>query len=159
MSLIFVVDIDGTLADQSHREGYLRGPVKDWDSYFRPDLVQKDPVLPGAKVGMAKLYSRLSKEEIAALYILTGRSESSRDVTTYWLTFHFNVPISQDNLLMRNEQDFRHAVIFKRDKVRLLKGRHPDAHFVFVDDDAELHNMYWEFGLPLRAPSCWDVIP
>jgi len=32
--MIYIFDIDGTLADVSHRLHYITGETKDWDAFF-----------------------------------------------------------------------------------------------------------------------------
>lgn len=155
MNTLFVIDIDGTVADSVHRDHFVSGPgPKDWVSFFAPELVKLDPVLDGARAGVHRLMART-----VPLVFLTGRAEMARKCTTDWLLDKLGLYVNHSTLLMRAEGDRRPAVLYKRDRVVELRKRFPEEHLVFADDDVEVHEMYWEFGLPLKAPQCWHVIP
>lgn len=74
---IVVVDLDGTVADPSHRLHHVTGPNKDWDAFY--EGVEED----GVYENIAELVRRLSKS-YDILYA-TGRREEQRDATLRWL--------------------------------------------------------------------------
>lgn len=91
-----IVDIDGTLADVSHRLHHIRGKRKKWQKFFAL-MAEDKPV----KEVIDKVVS-LSKTH--NIYIVSGRPEDYRDVTRQWLEMH-EVPYI--NLYMREAGDRR----------------------------------------------------
>lgn len=95
MDIIF--DIDGTLADASHRlhhitprpqgvslfneETWPSSFKKNWDAFLHPDAVAKDaPIIPIWEI----LYSLLDAGN--RILFITGRSDALRQTTAAWLT-------------------------------------------------------------------------
>jgi uncharacterized HAD superfamily protein len=91
-----IVDIDGTLADVSHRLHHIRGKRKKWQKFFAL-MAEDKPV----KEVIDKVVS-LSKTH--NIYIVSGRPEDYRDITRQWLELH-EVPYM--NLYMRKAGDHR----------------------------------------------------
>lgn len=92
---IVIVDLDGTLALDDHRNHLLRGENaanKKWDEYFA--LCGEDtpnwPILQ-----LVKILQHQAKKKI---YILTGRIDSHRETTENWLHTH---SVVYDYLQMR----------------------------------------------------------
>ena len=89
MKQCYVFDLDGTLADDSHRQHFLTGDVKKWQSYY--EGMGKDILFRN----VYKVCSRLSSHII----ILTGRPEEYRTLTERWLAH--NCDNYYDMLIMR----------------------------------------------------------
>lgn len=121
-SSLVVFDIDGVLADVSHRLHHLARTPKNWPAFFAaaPD----DPPLQEG----VSLAQRLSAQH-EVLY-LTGRPESLRAVTQDWLDRHGLPP---GRLVMRRRGDFRPARVAKLDLLTSIAG-HERVH-AMVDDD------------------------
>jgi hypothetical protein len=148
--VIVFCDIDGTVADNSHREGFLQQSTPDWDSFYRPDLMIEDRPFVQSIRPVRKLWRR------AYLLFLTGRRESTRTVTEQWVWIHFGIDLvtNNDRLLMRKDGDKRHAVDYKREQILRL-NQLPGGR-LFIDDDERNKDMYDELGLFLKAPNCWE---
>jgi hypothetical protein len=71
-------DVDGVLADESHRSKYAE--AKDWGTYFDPRLVLKDGVF---KQGV-EVYNNAALCGMDRGY-LTGRREDLADTTRTWM--------------------------------------------------------------------------
>ena len=142
MRVIF--DLDGTLADDTHRAHYLTdGPKKDWDAYF--DACDGDA--PHTHI-IAVLQALVHKGHIIEIW--TGRSARVRDKTIAWL--HWNgVPF--DFLNMRPEKDFRDDTLLKAKWLEDARdcGHLPDMAF---EDRARVVHMWREQGIP-----CCQVAP
>jgi len=79
--MILVLDIDGTLADLSHREFLVADKATaDWDTFFSDELIYKD-----AREGYEALYGLADK-----IYIVSGRPKRSLDRTEEWLIEGWN---------------------------------------------------------------------
>jgi len=77
---IFIFDIDGTLANNEHREHYLyppKGQKKDWVSFFRDQYL--DTVFEPIAVILRALFPYYK------IILLTGRPEEERLATKIWL--------------------------------------------------------------------------
>lgn len=122
---VTVFDIDGVLADVSHRLHHVARRPKDWDAFFA--AADADPPLAeGVEL------ARQAATESAVAY-LTGRPEWLRAVTADWLARH-GLPAGE--LHMRRRGDFRPARIAKLDLLRALHRRQPVR--ALVDDDPDV---------------------
>jgi hypothetical protein len=119
------VDIDGVLADPTHRLRFVDQRPKDWDAFFAaaPD----DPPLAEGLAVVRRLV-----DDHAIVY-LTGRPERCRADTLAWLDRHGLPP---GRLVMRRPGDRRPARVAKLDLLRRLAADRPVD--VLVDDDAEV---------------------
>lgn len=88
-----VFDIDGTLADATHRLHFINDmqhwaqpegklPRPDWESFLADEHVGKDEPIPQTW----KLMHLLLKEGNTRVIFITGRKESTRAMTEKWLT-------------------------------------------------------------------------
>jgi beta-phosphoglucomutase-like phosphatase (HAD superfamily) len=119
---IAVVDIDGVLADASHRQHYLDARPRDWDGFF--EAVGGDvPITDGVR-----LVVELSEDHEVVL--LSGRPEVTRQETLTWLD-RTGVPYSR--LLLRRDSDRRPAPAMKA--AALARLGPPGRIAVVVDDD------------------------
>ena len=81
MTDLYIFDIDGTLADGSHRVHLIEGENKRWQDYFA--LCGKDaPIWP-----VLKTLERL-KHTDAEILFFSGRSDEVREETVCWLAAH-----------------------------------------------------------------------
>ena len=95
MKKIVIFDLDGTLAlIDSRREISIGDNGKmDWDTFFNPKMISLDD--PNTDViNMA----RILKSQGFHIWILSGRSDRTKDATIDWLNQH-DVPF--DKLMMR----------------------------------------------------------
>ena len=133
-----VFDVDGTLADNSHRRHYVERPkgTKDWKSFnatMNRDVPNKPIVtlLHAAKaVGLTTI-------------LATGRGEEYRDVTEAWMERHF---IKYDLLMMRPAKDHRPDVEVKLEMLGKMRAEGMEPHFV-VDDRNSVVAMWRDAGL------------
>lgn len=132
----FVVDIDGTLSDLSHRLHYIKGEgKKDWDSFF--GTVRQDTV----NTQMRDLVNQLS--EGYDIVLCSGRPERCRNDTNYWLAENH---IISDNLYMRKDGDYRPDYVVKEE---LLKQIISDGFTIkaAIDDRKQVVDMWRRNGI------------
>jgi len=116
MANIILCDIDGTVANNDHRQHFLEGK-KDWDGFFS-ELVNDLPI----QIIIDKvIQEQASGKEIV---FLTGRPERYRYSTTLWLKEHF---VFESKLLMRNDGDQRNKLKIKKEIFE--NNFHPDEIF------------------------------
>jgi hydroxymethylpyrimidine pyrophosphatase-like HAD family hydrolase len=150
-----IIDIDGTVADNKHRAHYVEGTQKDWDNFFRADLVLKDTLIPGVMEALQR-FQELKYE----LIFVTGRHEPLRDATMRWLHEKLGIDTDDGNLLMRPAGNMLDAAAYKREQVMTLKReRHNTGRgFLFIDDDLKVLPMFAEHGIAMKAPECWTIL-
>ena len=103
MANIILCDIDGTIANNDHRQHFLEGK-KDWEGFFS-ELVNDLPI--------QIIIDKVIQEQVNGkeIVFLTGRPERYRYSTTLWLKEHFDFEFK---LLMRNDGDQRNKLEIKR---------------------------------------------
>lgn len=126
--LIAIFDLDGTLADISHRRHYVRKDENipnfkpNWKKFF--EEVSKDKV---REVVYDKLCDHVSQGH--EIVICSGRPESTRVDTENWLRYN---SIHHDRLIMRPNGDNRDDVILKQGFLDKLIDK---SKIVYVADD------------------------
>lgn len=134
MKNIILCDIDGTVANNDHRQHFLEGK-KDWDGFF--DALDKDePIF--------LIINKIIRENESGknIIFLTGRPERYRRTTRDWLTKYFNFEIK---LLMRNDNDRRGKLDIKKE-IFESNFNFNDIDYV-VDNDEDLLKMWAELSL------------
>lgn len=122
---IVVFDIDGTLADNSHRVGYVQTKPKNWPAYH-------------AMTGHDKLHEDIKYlHELFMLagdtvLVCTGRNEKHRGITTEWLNRHM---IYFKEMFMRQDADYRDDGIVKSDLLDQIIEKYGFPYLWFDDRD------------------------
>ena len=134
MGNIILCDIDGTVADNSHRQHFLEGK-KDWDGFFS-ELTNDLPI--------QLIIDKVIQEQANGreIVFLTGRPERHRYSTTLWLKEHFDFEFK---LLMRNDGDQRNKLEIKKEIFE--KNFKPDEIYCVFENDYELIKMWKELSL------------
>lgn len=154
MNKIIVCDIDGTIADLSHRLHYIQGdkypkwiPMfiknflnkfefikkyfvekKDWKSFY--DEVDKDEPIQNIIEMIENLSDRYE------IIYCTGRSVISYEKTVDWIKE--NVKVKDFGLLMRKEGDYRPDIEVKTESLKksLEFYHNPEVAFILDDRDS-----------------------
>lgn len=153
---VVVFDLDGTLADCSHRLKYINGKHPDWRAFFAHCLEDKpiETVCEWARmVGTTVATTEPLTGKVTDVFpgyrlvIVSGRSSECREDTERWLAEN-NIPYSE--LHMRVEGDYRADDIVKEEILHnQLAGM--DIAFV-VDDRTRVVEMWRRNGL-----TCYQV--
>ena len=150
--MIVFCDLDGTVADNSHRTGFIQSTKKDWDAFYSPELIANDlPIAPATKA-----LKRMMAMQGLLLYFLTGRPEKTRQATVEWLRLHLPSVVATAPVLMRPDGDFRKADVYKEEHIQKVTNLYPNRVKIFIDDDVRNSAMYQRLGLMLKAPECWE---
>ena len=133
---IVICDIDGTIADNNHRQHFLEGK-KDWEAFFS-SADQDKPI----KNIIQEIIS-LHKKDHEIIFV-SGRPDLYRTLTKKWLEKFFNFKI---NLYMRKNGDKRNKVLVKQDIFNNeLKKKNTRIEIVF-ENDKDLAEMWAKMGL------------
>lgn len=133
----YIFDIDGTIADLSHRLPHIQKTPKDWDAFFAacPDDV---PIIHTIKLAID-----LALAEARIVYV-SGRSDQCRPETEAWLRHH---ALPAGRVYMRQAGDHRpdHEV-----KVELLNQLRADGlvPVMAFDDRNSVVKMWRGLGIP-----------
>lgn len=141
-----IVDIDGTIADNTHRQHFLSGNNKQWDNFFNAcyrDKVYEDTV---------SLIKLLINKDIE-IFFVTGRKEKYRNQTESWLdTYTKLFPLKNSHLIMRENEDWSKDYLYKYNIVNMLKEDYDI--FAIFEDNTDCINMYREQGF-----TCYQCRP
>lgn len=128
---IFIFDLDGTVADMSHRLHYIQGWNKDYDKFYG-SVSEDKPIEDVIDI------LRLLFLDHHRIIFMTGRSEVCREDTIKWIRkhiYHGNKDINIE-LYMRRRGDRRSDVAVKMEVwYSLDKTIRDDVVGVFEDRD------------------------
>ena len=134
-----IIDIDNTLsiATDRFKMAEKENGKTDWEFVHAPENLIKDkPNLP--MIELAKNYKQIGFEVI----ILTGRPESTRNITNEWLQ-KYNIPYNK--LYMRSwEDNFLKAPDFKR---KIYETEIKENVFCAYDDDQRVIDVWVDLGI------------
>ena len=141
-----IVDIDGTIANITHRIHFIEDKKNaDWDAFY--DFSQYDIPIKN----MVELINGLEHQGYTVLFA-TGRSEKIRDITINWLveykfvTLYWATRFSGERLFMRQKDDYRHDCIIKEEIYDKYITNHYDVKFV-IEDRKRVVEMWRSKGL------------
>jgi len=159
--MLIAFDIDGTLADLSHRLHLVKNGKPDWEAFF--GLVHKDKPIPEMvelchtlkKAGNS--FPRVGGKRRVDVIFMSGRSSVCREATEDWLIKHVgrgevpDMAVARRHigslLYMRSEKDRRPDYEVKYDLLQqVIKdyGQKPDLVF---DDRQQVVDMWREQGI------------
>lgn len=124
---VLFLDIDGILANCSHRLHYLNN--KDYDNFYK-EVVNDVPYVRDRTA-----LNALADEYHGKIVLLTGRPERTRKDTEVWLTRYYDVP-ADTVIVMRKDDDHRKATEVKAE-LALKYVEDNDIKACMVLDDIE----------------------
>ena len=138
-----LVDLDGTIADCSHRRQHVESKPKNWKAFNA--LMHLDaPINP-----IRSLVSMLHQAHNIVI-ICTGRESVYRQETVQWLIQH---KVAWHFMLMRHEKDYREDPIVKSEMLDSILEAGYDPWLV-LDDRQRVVDMWRARGL-----TCLQVAP
>ena len=127
MSKIIVFDIDGTIADCTHRLHHVKKDNPDWKAFFA-ECVNDIPIesMCDMSIVLSQYYD---------IVFCTGRSEECREQTEEWLLKYVNA----NAVLMRKEGDYRPDHVVKKELLEeyLKKQNLTKGHVVTIYEDRQ----------------------
>lgn len=135
-----IVDIDNTLSlsnDRFNKATKENGKI-DWNIAFNDEYM----ILDKPNISMIEISNNF-KDKGYEVIILTGRPESTRNVTEKWLD-KFN--IQYDKLYMRNREDhFMKADLFKK---KIYETYIKEDVICAFDDEQSIIDMWMDLKIP-----------
>ena len=129
-----IVDIDGTLADCSHRRRFIRGRRKKWKKFF--DAASKDR----PRIDVVARVRELANHH--RIHLVSGRPEEYRRQTLEWLG-HYRIPF--ESLHMREDGDYRPDDVVKQEILDHCFDK--DNIELVIDDRPRVVRMWESNGL------------
>ena len=145
MTRAVIFDIDGTLADLSHRLHHIKRQPINWDAFFA-ECGNDTPIQPIHEL------ARLAVAQGFKLILVSGRSDQVREQTETWLATH-SVP--HHELHMRKAGDYRQDTIVKSEILDAILAAGNEIAFV-VDDRPSVVAMWRERGLTCLQCRDWQ---
>lgn len=139
----YLFDIDGTIADLTHRLHHIEGDKKDWPAFF--DACEHDAPIPHI-LDLAKILC-----EQAIVLLVSGRSDRVRNQTVDWLYRHGLNNFT--TLYMRQDGDHRPDHIVKAELLEQIRADGYEPIMAF-DDRNQVVEMWRANGIP-----CAQVAP
>jgi hypothetical protein len=135
-SFDIIFDIDGTLADVSHRQHFLRRTPKDWAAFQAAAHLDPphEPI-----VRLARTLTLVGHR----IVLCSGRGEQERPVTEEWLDRH---AIAHHGIYMRTEGDYRDDAIIKAELYERILADGFSPALVF-DDRNRVVRLWRSLGL------------
>jgi FMN phosphatase YigB (HAD superfamily) len=140
---LYIFDIDGVVADISHRLRYMH--EKNYDAFYSDEELAKDEEIPAG----IDLVNRLFESDNSFVMFMTGRPYSTQKATWKWLNEH-KVKHCRSGFF-RDDGDYRPSPIVKVEGVKqaiaevknILDKASKDGSFgemelgkvYFIDDD------------------------
>lgn len=142
-----VLDIDGTLADISHRLHFIKQEERDWESFSDPDTMMKDTPIKETWEIIGALIDQFGHNFVFS----TGRKESVKGTTREWIQMAAELygahhKLRRAPLYMRADDDHRPSDLVKKDNLDRIRADGFQADVAFEDrlKDAQ---MYRKAGL------------
>ncbi len=130
MNLI-ICDIDGVLADCSHRLHYLK--EKNYDKFYSADEMLNDKVIrQGAD------FARCLTDTRDNVCLLTGRPERTRECTKAWFALNHIYPTPECHpMYMRADGDYRPSDVVKVEQLdKLLEEQYLESNYKLSKKEA-----------------------
>ncbi len=131
-----IVDVDGVLADATHRQHLVTGGRRRWDEFF--EMCDRDALIEPTKITLDLMASDLT------IVLLTARPEWVMPETRAWME---RFAIRWDLLIMRDYGDYSAARDFKHFVVADLRSR-GFVPLLALDDDPRNVAMFERANVP-----------
>lgn len=158
-----VFDIDGVLADCSHRLKYIQGKDKDYAKFYSDEEIMKDKIIEAGRKIVDMLYNLYTMEDFyrptefyGKIILLTGRSEICKEATRIWVSKNIFEDLSLYSIIMRPKNDWRPAHEVKESLIEKHIG-FENILFAFDDDD-KVNEMYKKHGVMCYKPNITNVV-
>lgn len=138
--LTTIFDIDGTLADISHRVKYIQREKKDWNKFYS-EMNKDKPIEPIVRVYLSRICMARPSDRVICI---TGRPEKYRELTLKW--FEDNDLTPPDELYMRPDGDYSPDTELKSRIVDELEKKGYEFDLAF-EDRKRVVDMYRARGI------------
>lgn len=150
-----IFDLDGTLADLTHRLHYIKGEHKDYKKFYEAVGADEPIMSIVSLVWLLEDSLYHSHDHKLSIFILSGRSDECREDTKRWLEGN---SIYHNRLWMRPEGDYQKDTELKRSWLHKIQEEGYEVLFT-VDDRQSVVDMWREEGITCLQAAQWDEEP
>lgn len=147
MKKYIICDIDGTIADCTHRKHFIEGTKKNYDAFYEA-CFEDTPIIP--IISLLWQYVDHCSDRFKLIFV-SGRRESCRGDTRQWLATY--ATSNYIELHLRPNGDYTPDHEFKRSLLHTKLPPKEEILFV-LDDRQRVVDMWREEGL-----TCLQVAP
>lgn len=135
---IIIFDIDGTLADITHRKHFIEGKKQDWKSFNESARV--DPPIKATIVILLTMIQAGAFD----IRFWTGRSEEYKDILLTWLNEQTGIPEEwfKDKIKMRSLYDYRSDFIVKEEWLKSMSDKERQLLLMVFEDRDKVVSMW-----------------
>lgn len=146
MKWAIICDLDGTIADLSHRLHHINpvdGGKKNWPA-FHASVGNDSPIEDVREIlrTLANVYIK-EAETFRRVFYVSGRNDISRTATEQWLREH---GFPEGALFMRADRDFRDDAVIKEEILRNQLQLTPADVLCVLDDRDRVVAMWRRLG-------------
>jgi hypothetical protein len=139
-------DIDGVIADCTHRLSFIKRDSPDWDAFFAA-CEEDEPMKP-----MIEFLQEL--ELVFRISYVTGRPERTRNKTIAWLKAH-DLPWDEKTSMLWMREDGDHRPDFEI-KLEIFRNYVHSQIAAVIEDRDQVVQMWRELGLLCLQPKKGD---
>lgn len=132
---LLICDIDGTVADGSHRQHFVQNQPKNWSAYRKLSHLDR-PIDWVIDIVNEFHYSGTK------VIMCSGRLEEERKVTRDWLFSH---GVLHNELFMRSNNDYRADDIVKKELLQEIRTTYGEPDLI-LDDRNRVVDMWRKNG-------------
>lgn len=146
---LYIFDLDGTLADITHRLHFIQKTPKDWDGFFAA-CWNDTPIFRVVQT------MRHLMQSGADTWVWSGRDELAIDATRDWLTLHATAgfPVNSRALRLRPHGDHRDDAVLKKEWLYKMRPEDRARLVAVFEDRKRVVDMWREDGV-----TCYQVAP
>lgn len=146
MRNLYIFDVDGTLSDTTHRQHFVQGTPRDWQSFN--EQMQFD----APRHNVVDVYLSLQEDPNNVMMMFTGRPEAYRQVTIDWVSA---LGIRYERLLMRPEGNYDDDCIIKKAMLDSVTPTFGTPVMIF-DDRNRVVDMWRNVGMTCSQVALGD---
>lgn len=153
---VVIVDIDGTVADLTHRLHYIKDKDnKDWENFY-DKMTDDTPIAGAAEYIVSELAKLVDLDTKLHFIFVTGRRDTHRAQTVEWLEKH--CPLAAPGyytLIMRRAGDTRTDVEVKEEIYDIGIAPTRDVVAAF-EDRPRIIELWKRKGIPTFKMGNWE---
>lgn len=141
-----IVDIDGTIADATHRLPLIKDGNRDWEAFF--DAMVDDTYIQGSWLRVLEETEKVGMVRLPYIIFLTGRRDTHVKHTRDWLKENLGTLLDDEDymVIMRRNGDTREDTDMKSEAYEKYIRPHFEVVMAF-EDRPRIIKMWQAYGI------------
>lgn len=149
------IDLDGTIANLSHRLHYIKEDPKDYDT-FNSLVLDDSPIANIIFLVNLLITASYETSDILKFFICSGRPEKYREDTEKWLKLYVpRLYACATEILLRPVNDFRPDAVIKQEMKLRIEDKGYNIRFV-LEDKESVCQMWRDNNITCLQVDKWD---